>query len=354
MPLLISHDHLFLFMQDLIPAVQQVFPESEHRFCVWHLYQNFQEHFKGENLKNQLWACARSSSVQHWNTNMEVMKVLDTDAHAWLEKMPPNTWVRAFFSTFPKCDILLNNSCEVFNKYILDARELPILSMLERIKGQLMTRFYNKQKEVNDNWTGPVCPKIRKKLLKNSDYANLCYVMPSGKGIFQVQCKGADYNVDICNKTCDCRRWDLTGIPCNHAVACLRHERIPAEEVLPICYSTKTFSKVYGFNIMPCADKNSWEKTNGPKVLPPVYEKKVGRPTKSRRKQLHEVQGKDGPKMSRHGVIITCSWCKGQHHNRAGCSLRKLGIKPNAHSNPNPVVDKEILDDEPVITQVIV
>ena len=171
-------------MQDLIPAVQQVFPESEHRFCVRHLYQNFQEHFKGENLKNQLWACARSSSVQHWNTNMEVMKVLDSDAHAWLEKMPPNTWVRAFFSTFPKCDILLNNSCEVFNKYILDARELPILSMLERIKGQLMTRFYNKQKEVNDNWTGPVCPKIRKKLLKNSDYANLCYVMPSGKGIF--------------------------------------------------------------------------------------------------------------------------------------------------------------------------
>ncbi|XP_039789047.1 uncharacterized protein LOC120655353 isoform X2 [Panicum virgatum] len=75
-----------------IPAVQQVFPESEHRFCVRHLYQNFQEHFKGENLKNKLWACARSSSVQQWNINMEAMKVLDSDAHAWLEKMPPNTW----------------------------------------------------------------------------------------------------------------------------------------------------------------------------------------------------------------------------------------------------------------------
>ena len=135
MPLLISHDHLFLSMQGLIPAVQQVFPESEHRFCVRHLYQNFQEHFKGENLKNQLWACARSSSVQHWNTNMEVMKVLDSDAHAWLEKMPPNTWVRAFFSTFPKCDILLNNSCEVFNKYTLGIGELPIRTMLQRIKG---------------------------------------------------------------------------------------------------------------------------------------------------------------------------------------------------------------------------
>jgi hypothetical protein len=93
----------------------------------------------------------------------------------------------SFFSTFPKCDILLNNSCEVFNKYILDARELPILSKFERIKGQLMTRVYSKQKDMNENWTGPVCPKIRKKLLKNLDYANLCYVMPVGTGIFQVQ-----------------------------------------------------------------------------------------------------------------------------------------------------------------------
>jgi len=40
--------------------------------------------------------------------------------------------------------------CEVFNKYILEAREMPILSMLEQIKGQLMTRHYTKQKEVGE------------------------------------------------------------------------------------------------------------------------------------------------------------------------------------------------------------
>ena len=38
---------------------------------------------------------------------MEKMKVLNKDAYAWLEKMPPNTWVRAFFSEYQKCDILL-------------------------------------------------------------------------------------------------------------------------------------------------------------------------------------------------------------------------------------------------------
>ncbi|XP_066386989.1 uncharacterized protein [Miscanthus floridulus] len=245
---------------------------------------------------------------------MEDMKKLDPATHAWLEQMAPNTWVKAYFSTFPKCDLLLNNTCEVFNKYILEARELPILSMIQRIMGQLMTRFYNKQKELSEKWPGPVCPKIRKKLLKNSEFANMCFVQPAGVCIFQVQSRGFDYIVDIGNKTCDCRRWDLTGIPCNHAIACLRHERIPAEDMLPSCYSTETYSNVYAFNIMPCRDKTMWEKMNGPPVQPPVYEKKVGRPAKSRRKQPTEVQGRARPKLSKHGVIITCSWCKGENH----------------------------------------
>jgi hypothetical protein len=90
---------------------------------------------------------------------------------------------------------------------------------------------------------------------------------------------------------------------------------------------------------MPCKDKSLWERTNEPAVLPPVYENKVGRPPKSRRKQPHEVQGKHGPQLSRHGTIITCSWCKGENHNRAGCPFRKLGM-----------IDNPI--QEPVITQV--
>ena len=94
---------------------------------------------------------------------MEKMKALNEDANKWLEKMPPNTWVRAYLYEFPKCDILLNNNYEVFNSYILEARELPILSMLERIKCQLMTKHYNKQQELGKDIQGAFCPKIRKK-----------------------------------------------------------------------------------------------------------------------------------------------------------------------------------------------
>ena len=79
--------------------------------------------------------------------------------------------------------MLLNNSCEVFNKYILEAREMPILSILQRIKQHLMTRYYNKQLEV-ENFVGTICPKIRKKVAKNAEYANVCYALPTGQGVF--------------------------------------------------------------------------------------------------------------------------------------------------------------------------
>lgn len=335
--------------------MQQVFPDSEYRFCVRHLYSNFQGKFKGEVLKDQLWARARSSSVAKWNRNMEKMKAINKDAYEWLEKMPPNTWSRAFFLEYPKCDILLNNSCEVFNKYILDARKLPILSMLEKIESQLMTRHYNKQKEVSEQMQGPFCPKIRKKVLKNAEAANLCYALPAGKGVFQVQERDYQYIVDITTKQCYCRRWDLTGIPCNHAISCFRHERSPTESVLPYCYSSEAFSRAYGYNIWPCLDQSQWEKTNGPEILPLLYVKKVGRPPKSRRKQPYEVQVKNGPKLTKHGVVITCSHCRGSGHNSAGCKLKKEGI--SSEDAKKLVAAQQAFDgpiDEPVnvITQV--
>lgn len=77
--IIIECQHKISF-QGLIPAVEQIFPDSEHRFCVRHLYSNFQQHFKGEILKDQLWACARSSTVRRWNDNMDKMRQLDKGA----------------------------------------------------------------------------------------------------------------------------------------------------------------------------------------------------------------------------------------------------------------------------------
>jgi hypothetical protein len=55
--------------------------------------------------------------------------------------------------------------------------------------------------------------KIRKKILQNSEWANTCHVSPTGRGVFEVKDRDYQYTVNIYDKHCDCRRWNLTGIP---------------------------------------------------------------------------------------------------------------------------------------------
>jgi hypothetical protein len=71
---------------------------------------------------------------------------------------------------------------------------MHVLSMLEHIKGQLMARHYSKEKEPREMWQGPICPKLRKKVNKITQWSNTCYPIPSGKENFQVQDRNHTFN----------------------------------------------------------------------------------------------------------------------------------------------------------------
>ena len=72
-------------------------PTCEHRYCVKHIYNNFKVDRKSLELKDALWKCA-------------------------------------------------NNLSESFNAMILEAKNKPILVMLEWIRVRLMTKQYKKIK----------------------------------------------------------------------------------------------------------------------------------------------------------------------------------------------------------------
>jgi hypothetical protein len=97
--------------------------------------------------------------------------------------------------------MLLNNHSEVFNSYILEAREIPMLSMLEIIFYKIMHRIVSKQKEA-ESMTGTICPKIRKKLDKFTEWSANCGVEDAGNGIYHVIIaeKQRIFNVDMVAK----------------------------------------------------------------------------------------------------------------------------------------------------------
>jgi hypothetical protein len=93
-----------------------------------------------------------------------------------------------------------------------------------------------------------ICPKVWKMLARHAEMSNTCYALPSGNGIFEVHDREWNYVVDLNGRHCECR-WDLTGIPCSHAISCLRHERILEDSMLPACYSIEAFKNAYNYSI---------------------------------------------------------------------------------------------------------
>ncbi|KAL8470907.1 hypothetical protein ACS0TY_033476 [Phlomoides rotata] len=65
--------------------------------------------------------------------------------------------------------MLLNNVCESFNSCILEARDKPIISMLEWLRQWMMTRFQECRDRANEKWKGKHPPKIRHILATNMD-----------------------------------------------------------------------------------------------------------------------------------------------------------------------------------------
>ncbi|XP_071933180.1 uncharacterized protein [Coffea arabica] len=142
----IERDYEWTIMSDkhkgLIQACGQVFPNAAHRFCVKYLHNNFSiSGFKGEALRRALWAAAKATAPAEFVSKMEDMAAIDLDAAKWFDDKPPSQWSKTHFSTYLKCDVLLNNICEYFNSKILDVREKLIIEMIKLLRLYMMQRM---------------------------------------------------------------------------------------------------------------------------------------------------------------------------------------------------------------------
>ncbi|KAG8377713.1 hypothetical protein BUALT_Bualt08G0061400 [Buddleja alternifolia] len=334
------HD-AFTFVSDkqkgLIPAFELVFPGAENRFCVRHLHENFKKAgFRGLAFKMALWA-AKAITVPEYELRIKEMGELDESAVEWFNDKPPSQWSRSHFQTFPKCDMLLNNLCESFNSGILEAMEKPILTMLEWIREYLMTRLAENGDRAAKRWYGKqICPKIRKIIEKNIDRSSDCIPIKSDDWNYEVKmCDNGDrFTVNLRTHSCSCRRWDLTGIPCSHAMSAIGCQNIEPYDYVHESYSVSTYLSVYSHAIAPVNGLKLWEKTGYIPPMPPNFGRKRGRPARARRLGADEPRdkskrgrGRKGPvRMKKQSFKVQCHYCGNPGHNQMGCKRRKADI----------------------------
>ncbi|XP_023755303.2 protein FAR1-RELATED SEQUENCE 5-like [Lactuca sativa] len=338
----------FTFMSDrqkgLLPAIAQLYPQAEHRFCLRHIYENMRKKWKTKEYKDHLWQCAIATTIPEFEHYMNELNKFDKDAFEWLKKIPPHHWARSHFSGRTGSDILLNNLCEVFNSKLIHGRNKPIISCLEYTRQYLVKRICN-VKKVMSKAPGPLTPTTSKLLERNREASVQYRARWNGTAKYEVYGPWHDqYVVDMTNMSCTCRRWELNGIPCRHAIATIHEMADSGDKVGELytyvnkVYWLQTWNEAYSYTVDPIKGRAMWPKSTCPfQLTPPPHHNQHGRPKTKRKRSADEKYDKqmqnhgagEPEKLTRKFVSVRCGKCNNKGHNSRTCK----GQGGNAGSN---------------------
>ncbi|XP_023733098.1 uncharacterized protein LOC111880918 [Lactuca sativa] len=192
-------------------------------------------------------------------------------------------------------DMLLNNLCEVFNSKLIEGKDKPLITCLEYIREYMMKRICNVIK-VQKKCVGPLTPSATKIMEKNVNWASQYIVRWNGSDKYQVQGPWQDQHVvDMVERVCSCRKWELTGLPCKHVIAVLNDKADNREEVGELhtyahrVHCLETWKAAYVYKVEPIKGRAMWPISEFLiKITPPLHKNQPGRPKKKRRRSAEE------------------------------------------------------------------
>ncbi|XP_056690138.1 uncharacterized protein [Spinacia oleracea] len=131
----------------LVPVIPQLLPKVEHRLCARHIFTNWTKIIKGAPLHKLYWRAVKAYTKVDFEDAMQELKQQSPKAYEEMCARNVNKFCRFFYKTW-ESNITCTNMAETFNSWILEAREKPILTMLEEIRRQVMSRMVDKKSQV--------------------------------------------------------------------------------------------------------------------------------------------------------------------------------------------------------------
>ncbi|KFK35617.1 hypothetical protein AALP_AA4G014500 [Arabis alpina] len=235
----------------LIKAVELELPKMEHRMCVRHIYGNMKKkHGDLTAMKPFIWAPAWSYNEPDFIANLDKLKAFDMSVYDDVMKTNPKTWCRAFQKIGNFCEDVENNPTESFNNTIKKAREKPFVPMLEMITTQAMAQIA-KRSAISHAHSGICTPYVSKFLAKQYKEAKACKVTRSTNGMYQSQLHGINFRVNLEDRTCSCKKWEVCGIPCQHAYGVILAKKLQPEDYVCHWFRTALWRRNYTDGIVP-------------------------------------------------------------------------------------------------------
>jgi MULE transposase domain/SWIM zinc finger len=248
-------DNQLTFLSDrqkgLCEGVQTLFPQSSHGFCILHLIRNFRVKFKNPVLKILIWKAAKATTKEDYDEAISNTKGIDPASVVWLQTHSPSQhWAEIYFPGKRYGHYTLNIA-ESLNSWLLQARDLPIMPMIEAIRHKMMELFEERRRSDKDTAfiVSTVAEKIQSaKVLR----ARQCRYLASSDTLYKVLSMRTNnqYLVDLEKGTCSCREWQALGYPCHHAIAVMMGRQDDPELYVRPFFTLPAFRATYSGHIV--------------------------------------------------------------------------------------------------------
>ncbi|XP_024013301.1 uncharacterized protein LOC112087589 [Eutrema salsugineum] len=312
----------------LISAVQRILPKIEHRMCTRHIYMNLKSrHGKNPELKGLIWHLAWSYNEPEFRENLNKIELYDE--------------ALAFYKLGSYCEDVENNSVESFNNSIdmncfRKARDKALVPMLETIARLAMVRIAKIDYKAS-NYDGFCTPYVKKYVAEYHDAASGCFVRPSTNMQYACSLDGCTHRVDLANRTCSCRRWEITGIPCEHAYGVILKKGLEAQHYVCHWFRTDKWRRLYIDGIVPVRGAKFWPRGEVSSIVYPEIpnmpgrkkdkdkaKEKVTKQDKKRKRDRNESPTKRADPLEKRRVMH-CGVCVAAGHNSRWHNKKKKG-----------------------------
>ena len=151
---------------------------------------------------------------------MKELKEIHTEAYNYLIKADVCKWSCAY--SLVRCySLMTSNIAESMNFALRHGRKLVVMTLVEFIRSLMQTWFYDQQ-----NATGRINTVLTSttnlQVTMNSDVAQYLIAKSVDHITYQVKDGMKDCVINLVNRICTCRRFQIDLLSCSHACAVIR------------------------------------------------------------------------------------------------------------------------------------
>lgn len=306
------------FQNGLKRALADVFDKCYHSYCLRHLADKLNRDLKGQFshearrfMINDFYAAAYAPRLEDFQRSAENIKGISPEAYNWVIQSEPEHWANAFFGG-ARYNHMTSNFGQQFYSWVSEAHEFPITQMIDVLRGKMMESIYKRRVD-SSQWMTKLTSSNEEKLQKETAMARSLQVLLTHGSIFEVRGESVDV-VNIDHWDCSCKGWQLTGLPCCHAIAVFECIGRSPYDYCSRYFTTESFRLTYAESIHPVPNVDRPDQIELPEaaitvtVTPPPTKRPPGRPKMKQAESIDIIKRQ-----------LQCSKCKGLGHNKKTC-----------------------------------